>query len=189
MDNLQGNIDENSSQINVDEEKELEFLKTVVRDEMDETDIKIYQILRDNGRTTDTELAEKLDLSITTARRRRSKLEEEGYIFIMALLFFHQTNIAYADCIVSINSNLSVQKLNDFIEETVNNIRIYEVTKYVGKRALLLRFLEKDMESVNQYIHNFLMGREIVEDFDILPAIGTPKAWNRITDFPERPYD
>lgn len=176
MDNLQTHIDE---------EKELEFLKSVAGDNLDEKDIKIYQMLRNNGRATDTEIAEELDLSITTARRRRSNLEEKGYLYIMALLFFHQTHIAYADCIVSINSNVPVEQLNDFIKESVENIRVYEVTKYVGKRALLLRFMEKDMESVNQYIHEFLMGREIVEDFDILPAIGSPKAWNKITNYSE----
>lgn len=173
MDNLQTDIDE---------KKELEFLKSVVGDNLDEKDIKIYQILRDNGRTTDTEIAEKLDISITTARRRRSKLKEEGCLHILAMLFFHQTNIAYADCIVSINSNVPMEKLNNLIKESVENIRIYEVTKYVGKRALLLRFWEKNMETVNQYIHDFLMGREIVEDFDILPAVGSPKTWNKLTN-------
>ena len=169
----------------INEEEELEFLKSIVGEDMDETDVKIYQILRDDGRTTDTELAEKLDLSITTARRRRSKLEEKGYIFIMALLFFHSTSIAYADTIVSINPNTSIEKLNSFIEESINNIRIYEVTKYVGKQALLLRFYEKDMESVNQHVNNFLLGREIVSDFEIFPSIGSPKAWNRITNYEE----
>ncbi len=90
------------------DEEELEFLNSIVNDDMDEIDLKIYQILRDDGRATDTEIADKLDKSITTVRRRRSKLEENGYIYIMALLFFYNTNVAYADVIVNINPNISI---------------------------------------------------------------------------------
>jgi len=164
------------------DEEEIEFLNSIVNDDMDEIDLKIYHILREDGRATDTEIADKLDKSITTVRRRRTKLEENGYVYIMALLFFYKTNVAYADVIVNINPNISIEKLNDFIDESVDNIRIYEVTRYVGKKAMLLRFFEEDMESVNNHINNFLMGRELISDFDILPAIGSPKAWYRRTD-------
>lgn len=163
----------------VDEEEEFEFLKKIVGDNLDEKDIKIYQKMKNDGRITDTEIAEELDISITTARRRRAKLQENGHIYIITLIFF---NHAYADCLVTINPNVSIETLNDFVEESVQDIRIFEVTKYVGRQALLLRFWEKDMESVNQYIHEFLMGREVVKDFEILPAIGSPKSWNRIIE-------
>ncbi len=167
----------------IDEEEEKDFLLDIVDDRLDEKDIEIYQILRDNGRTTDTELAEKLEMSITTARRRRQKLEEEGYIYIIALLFFHQADVAYADATVEINSDKSADELDDFIEECVNNIRIYEVTKYMGKKALFLRFFEESMEKVNKQANEFLMDREIVSNFELLPAVGSPKSWNRITSY------
>lgn len=177
---MQQGIDNETS---IDKEKEKEFLLEIMEEDIDEKDIEIYQMLRDNGRTTDTELAENLDMSITTARRRRQRLEDEGYLYIIALLFFHRANVAYADATVEINSNKSAEELDDFIEECVNNIRIYEVTKYMGKKALLLRFFERSMEKVNQYANEFLMDRDIVSDFELTPAIGSPKAWDRITNY------
>ncbi len=166
----------------IDEEEERKLLQSILEDDWDDKDIKIYQLLRNNGRMTDTEIAEKLDMSITTARRRRTKLEEEGYIYLMALLVLQAVGVAYADTIVKINPKASLQELNKFIAEAVANPRIYEVTQYIGKRALLFRFYEKNMERVSKHINEFLLGNRLVQDYEIYPAVSSPKAWNSITE-------
>jgi len=155
-----------------------QFLKNIFRDKLDDLDIKIYELLRDNGRLSDTELAEKLGISITTARRRRMELQKRGYLQVLGLLYFGPINIAYADVVVKINLQVPVQSVIDFIKECTETPCIYEVTEYMGN-YLLLRFYESDLEKLNYRIHRFLHERDVVEDYSIHIATWTPKAWNK----------
>lgn len=169
-------------QRNINGEEEFEFLKSVLSEDWDDMDIKIYQILRDRGRMTDTELAEELDTSITTARRRRTQLQEKGYLMVLALLVLQKANVVYTDVLVNISPDASIKELDEFIQDAVQNVRIYEVTQYLNKKAMLLRFLDKDLENMNKSITRFMLERDIVKDYEILPAAISPKAWNRILE-------
>jgi len=51
---------------------------------MDNTDKKIIELLQQDGRMDDVEIARKTGISHDTAKRRRKKLEEAGYIKIQA---------------------------------------------------------------------------------------------------------
>ena len=51
---------------------------------MDETDKKIIELLQQDGRMEDMEIARKIGVSHDTVKRRRNKLEEAGYIKIQA---------------------------------------------------------------------------------------------------------
>src|SRR5690242_9541160 len=49
-------------------------------DQLDDIDIQILQILQCDGRTSNTELAQRVDLAPPTVLRRVKILEERGYI-------------------------------------------------------------------------------------------------------------
>lgn len=51
---------------------------------MDETDKKIMELLQQDGRMEDVEIARRIGISHDTIKRRRKKLEEAGYIKIQA---------------------------------------------------------------------------------------------------------
>lgn len=51
---------------------------------MDETDKKIIELLQQDGRMDDVEIARKIGISHDTVKRRRNKLEDAGYIKIQA---------------------------------------------------------------------------------------------------------
>ncbi len=51
---------------------------------MDDTDKKIIELLQQDGRTDDVEIARKIGISHDTVKRRRKRLEEEDYIKIQA---------------------------------------------------------------------------------------------------------
>jgi DNA-binding Lrp family transcriptional regulator len=51
---------------------------------MDETDKKIIELLQNDGRMDDVEIARKIGISHDTVKRRRNKLEDAGYIKIQA---------------------------------------------------------------------------------------------------------
>lgn len=51
---------------------------------MDETDRKIIELLQQDGRLEDVEIARRVGISHDTVKRRRKKLEDAGYIKIQA---------------------------------------------------------------------------------------------------------
>jgi Lrp/AsnC family transcriptional regulator, regulator for asnA, asnC and gidA len=51
---------------------------------MDETDKKIIELLQQDGRSEDVEIARRTGISHDTVKRRRKKLEDAGYIKIQA---------------------------------------------------------------------------------------------------------
>ncbi len=51
---------------------------------MDEIDKKIIELLQQDGRLEDVEISRKIGISHDTVKRRRTKLEEAGYIKIQA---------------------------------------------------------------------------------------------------------
>ncbi|WP_457753422.1 Lrp/AsnC family transcriptional regulator [Thermococcus sp.] len=117
----------------ISENDESIILKSVFNGKLDDIDIKIYQALRENGRMSDTEIAKRIGVSITTVRRRRLRLQEEGYLQIIGLLLLRAANVAYADVLVKLNQQAKIEEeINEFINDAINNPRVYEVTQYIG---------------------------------------------------------
>ncbi|WP_456453856.1 Lrp/AsnC family transcriptional regulator [Thermococcus sp.] len=160
------------------ENEEILVLKSVFKNKLDDIDLKIYQALRENGRMSDTEIAKRIGVSITTVRRRRLRLQEKGYLQIIGLLLLRAADVAYADVMVKLNQHARVEEINEFLTEAINNPRIYEVTEYLGgDYDVLLRFLESNNEKLRYHIDKFLRNNNAVERYMVYPAIGSPKAW------------
>ena len=161
-------------------EDEITILKNIFRDKLDELDIKIYQLLREDGRMSDTKIAKRLGVSITTVRRRRLRLQEEGILQIIALILLKAANVVYADVLVKFNQKAKMEEIKEFIDRAVFNPRIYEVTEYLGgDYTLLLRFFESNPEKLKYHIDKFLRESNIVETYKIHLAVASPKAWYR----------
>jgi len=68
----------------------------LLEETMDHKDYLIFRELNENGRLSDTELAERVGLSRTAERGRRKKLQEDGILEIFALLVFKKADYRYA---------------------------------------------------------------------------------------------
>ena len=157
---------------------EIDLLQKIFKGRMDEMDIKIYMLLRENGKRSDSEIARKLGVSVTTVRRRRKRLQDEGILQIIALLLLKAADVAYADVMVKFKQGTKIEKINEFMRDAVRNPRIYEVTIYIGgEYDLLLRFFETNLESLRYHIEKFLRGSDLVERYEVNTAVGSPKAW------------
>ncbi|USS40034.1 Lrp/AsnC family transcriptional regulator [Thermococcus aggregans] len=111
-------------------DNEILVLRKIFKGKLDDLDIKIYQLLREDGRMSDTKIAEELGVSVTTVRRRRLRLQEEGILQIVGLLLLRAANVAYADVLVKLNRQAKRDDINSFIYEAIANPRIYEITEY-----------------------------------------------------------
>lgn len=64
---------------------------------MDETDKKIIELLQQDGRLEDVEIARRTGISHDTVKRRRKKLEEACYIKIQANIIYEVLKSEYHD--------------------------------------------------------------------------------------------
>ncbi|MXV64048.1 AsnC family transcriptional regulator [Natronorubrum sp. JWXQ-INN-674] len=149
----------------------------LVSNHLDEIDYKIYRILNEDGRISDTDLGERVDLSRTAVRRRRKKLQEENMIKIIGVLVLQEAELSYADVRVTVSSDATRDAIDEFIAFLIDQELVYEVDEYLGQSDILVRVWHGSLQDVKTYVIQ-LMQRDIVEDFEITPVTKTHKAWH-----------
>lgn len=149
----------------------------LVSNHLDEIDYKIYRILNEDGRISDTDLGERVDLSRTAVRRRRKKLQEENMIKIIGVLVLQEAELSYADVRVTVSSDATRDAIDEFIDFLIEQELVYEVDEYLGQSDILVRVWHGSLQDVKTYVIH-LMQHDIVEDFEITPVTKTHKAWH-----------
>ncbi len=149
----------------------------LVTKNLDSIDYEIYRILNEDGRISDTELGERIDLSRTAVRRRRKKLQEENVIKILGVLVLQEVDLNYADVQVTLRSDTSRESIDEFIEFLVRQELVYEVDEYLGSSDMLVRVWHRSLQDIKQYV-NKLLQSEIVQEYEIIPVTRTHKAWH-----------
>ncbi len=96
-------------------------------DNIDETDKEILEILQKDSRTPYTEIADKLDVSEATVRKRVSSLEEEGVIKRFTIEI-EPENLGYRTVTL-----LGLDVEPEYFLETVEKMSEIEEVKWVAK--------------------------------------------------------
>lgn len=159
-----------------------EEVKAILEEHLDEKDYQIFKALNENGRISDTELGEQVGLSRTAARRRREKLESEGIIDILAVIVLQEANLAYADVRVSFSTDTTQEKVDEFMDDLLEDELIYEVSEYLGSDDVLLRVWHATLHELKGYVSERLRGSRVVEEYEISPIVKTRKAWQKIVN-------
>jgi len=157
--------------------EEVNFWKGVFKGLLDDIDIRIYTLLRENGRMSDTEIAKRLGVSATTVRRRRLALQEKGYLQILGILILQELHMAYMDVLVKFDRSASNGDVERFIEDAKGDYRIFEIAEYAGRYDVLLRFFDRDMHTLTRSIHEFMSKHPCVAEYEVLPVTRSPKAF------------
>lgn len=152
----------------------------ILEDHLDPKDYQIFLALNDDGRMSDTELGEIVDLSRTAARRRRRNLQEAGVIDVLAVLVLQEANLAYADVRLTFSTDAAAADLESFVESILSESLIYEVDEYLGEYDLLLRIMHQSFHELKGYVAELLQGVDVVEEYDVAPVVKTRKAWNKV---------
>lgn len=159
--------------------------QAILEDRLDENDFKIFEALNENGRMSDTELAERVGLSRTAVRRRRENLVESGILKVLAVIVLQEADLAYADVRISLQSSASSADRNDLIEELVDADLVYSVDSVLGEFDLFARGWHASLGELKTYFWELLEDETIVVDYEITPVVDTWKAWDRELDRPE----
>lgn len=148
----------------------------MLADVTDTINIKIINLLMEDGRMSDQLIANKIGISKTAVRNRRLSLQRTGIIRIGATLVLQNINFSYADVFIRFKADSSPEKRASFIQKCLSDENIYEQTQYIGDFDIVLRFLHKNPADLKEHIDNILH-QDMISERLILPATRSNKAW------------
>ena len=108
---------------------------------MDSTDQKILEILREDGRASFTEVAEKVGVSEGTVRNRVRDLKEKGIIQNFTVEISNQGMSAII--LVKLSTDALIEEV---LESFPENIRVFEVT---GEHDIIIHLTRTSSEKLN----------------------------------------
>ncbi|MCV9386735.1 Lrp/AsnC family transcriptional regulator [Reichenbachiella ulvae] len=120
---------------------------------LDEVDIKILDILQEEGRITNKALAERMGLSTTPIFERMKRLEREGVIRqYVALLDQRKIDKKLTVFVFISLKNHTRSYLDKFIEEINLYPDVQECYHIAGDFDYMLKIVSKDIESFQAFI-------------------------------------
>ncbi|ELZ63688.1 MULTISPECIES: Lrp/AsnC family transcriptional regulator [Haloferax] len=158
--------------------------EAVLENYLDEHDYEIFRALNENGRISDTELAERVGLSRTAVRRRREKLQESDVLEILAVIVLQEADLADAQVLVSFNQHVSSDVRTEFITMLIDEGLVYNTSSCLGEYDLVFSAWHTDLNALKEYVWDLFDGEEIVDDYTIIPLLKTWKAWDKELDRP-----
>lgn len=129
---------------------------------LDETDLKILDLLKENGRVQNNEIASRLSISEGTVRNRIKKLIDNNFLSIMGLV--NPDKIKNKQIIligIRISDSKRMEKTGQYMSSLKNVVAVYMVTgsfdlfvEVFIEPQNLLEFLSDDLAKIDDQILN-----------------------------------
>ena len=118
---------------------------------LDNTDLRLIQILSQNGRIAGNELSKQLSISPSTVTRKIKRLEELGVIKGYLAIIDNELmgNLARAALTIKLSGSVEVSKIVDELLPIWDICNIYET---MGNYDILLTCCNKDEKSIYELI-------------------------------------
>lgn len=124
---------------------------------LDATDRRILNVLQKEGRITNAELSDRVNLSPSACHRRTQRLEEEGYIAAFVALLEPRKLGRNTTVFVEITLTGQAEELLDAFEREVARIPdILECHLMAGSADYLLKMVVEDTEDFARIHRQFL---------------------------------
>lgn len=125
--------------------------------ELDATDLRILSVLQKEGRVTNAELSERVNLSPSACHRRVQRLEDEGYISAYVALLDARRMGRPTIVFVEITLQGQADDLLDAFEKAVARVPdILECHLMAGTADYLLKILARDTEDFARIHRQYL---------------------------------
>ncbi|RLD91000.1 MAG: AsnC family transcriptional regulator [Bacteroidetes bacterium] len=134
--------------------------------QIDEIDLKLLNLLQDNGRVTIKNLSEKLFLSTTPIYERIKKLEKAGLIKQYITLLDPNKIDRKLTVFISINLTSHTKETVEGFEKAIDKLDEVSECYYVsGNYDFLLKVYCKDMEAYHNFVTDKLSVIENISQF------------------------
>ena len=125
--------------------------------DIDATDRRILNVLQKEGRITNAELSERVNLSPSACHRRTQRLEDEGYIAAFVALLDAKRLGRATTVFVEITLEGQAEELLDAFEKEVARIpHILECHLMAGSADYLIKIMVEDTEDFARIHRQFL---------------------------------
>lgn len=118
---------------------------------MDEVDVKILEILQQNGRTRRNDLAESVKLSLPAASERLRKLEEAGIIEGYHARLNHKALGKDITAFVTVTVDSS-KHFNAFVDHVTHHDEILECHAVTGEGTHMIKLRTNNTESLERIL-------------------------------------
>jgi len=160
-------------------ESALDLQHQILERELDGYDYAIFRALNENGRMSDTEIAERVGLSRTAVRRRRKKLTKDGVFEILAVIVLQEMELAYADVQIVVDRSAADDERDELINGLVDADLVYSLDSCMGNYDLFARAWHDSLNDLQNYLWDLLEELPAVESYTITPVVSTWKAWDK----------
>jgi Lrp/AsnC family transcriptional regulator len=117
----------------------------------DRADLRILSVLQDDGSLTNTELAERVDLSSNACWRRVKRLQEQGVIRKRAVLLQQEKLDLHITVFVSIKTN---EHNEDWLQRFATGVKsmpeVVEFYRMSGDTDYLVKIVARDIEDYDR---------------------------------------
>ncbi len=125
--------------------------------DLDATDCRILNVLQKEGRITNAELSERVNLSPSACHRRTQRLEEDGYIAAFVALLEPRKLGKNTTVFVEITLEGQAEELLDAFEKEVARIPdLLECHLMAGSADYLIKLMVEDTEDFARIHRQFL---------------------------------
>ena len=144
--------------------------------ELDELNRKILKALQEDGRLTNNELAELVNLSASQCSRRRSSLEREGCIRgYHAHLDKQAAGVALTSMVSITLSTHNADNAMHFAELIATLPNVLEAHALTGEMDYLLKVVSSDLKSLSTFINSILLQHESIANVKTAIVLETIK--------------
>ena len=143
---------------------------------LDEFDRKLLRLLQQDGRLTNNELSQKINLSASQCSRRRSRLEQEGYIRgYRADLDREKLGIGIVNLItvtLATHNRDNAQRFAKLIGGLPEVLEAYSLT---GEMDYIIKVVTPDLRSLSAFVSDVLLPHESVQHVKTAIVLDTLK--------------
>ena len=147
---------------------------------LDEKDLKILDIIKDNSKLSTQQISRKTGIPITTVHNRLKKLEKEGVIekYTVALNYKKLGLHIQAYILITLDFS-SLRKTNHSPEALFGALKkmpeVQSITTLAGQIDLMIKVVVHDIDELNNFILNKLRTLEGIDRTQTLIALESVK--------------
>jgi Transcriptional regulators len=133
-------------------------------DRIDEFDRRILRYLQEDGRLTNAELAQKVNLSASQCSRRRIRLEETGYIRgYRAELDREKLALGIINIITVTLSTHNRDNAQRFARLVSSLPEVMEAYSLTGEMDYVIKVVTPDLKALSSFVNDVLLPHESVQ--------------------------
>jgi DNA-binding Lrp family transcriptional regulator len=132
--------------------------------QIDQFDRRILALLQEDGRLTNGDLSERVNLSPSQCSRRRQRLEEEGFIRgYRAVLDRERLGFSLTNMVTVTLATHNRDNAQRFAELVSRLPEVQEAHALTGEMDYILKVVTPDLKSLSNFVNQVLLPHESVQ--------------------------